>query len=200
MVCEKFDEPCICRISRCLRFDARPLRCLGCLHASASECSAATLTLPTACRVLERLGHLEILSLAGNQLPSLPPGLFTLKRLQLVDLSDNCLTELQPDIAALQELQVLIPPGLVRILLHWMLCITPLMRWHRVWNTSTDCKWLHTGPAPTGQSAAGRPAPRRRAKPARSAQSASGPDAGGKPQAQGSVWVLLSSSSLRWPH
>ena len=70
-------------------------------------CSLALRTLSASvCRVLDRLECLEALSLAGNQLASLPPGLFALNRLRILDLSDNCLAHLQPDIGALQELQV----------------------------------------------------------------------------------------------
>ena len=56
-------------------------------------------------RVLERLESLETLSLAANQLSSLPPALFALKQLRTLDLSKNCLAEVQADIAGLDSLQ-----------------------------------------------------------------------------------------------
>ena len=68
------------------------------------------------CRVLERLQGLQRLSLAGNRLISLPPGVFALPALRELDLSRNCLSALPPEVSQLQSLEVsgfCCPPGLV---------------------------------------------------------------------------------------
>ena len=78
--------------------------CTLCMLQRSEPCDADT---PVAwCRVLERLENLETLSLAANQLTSLPPAVFALQRLQTLDISNNCLAEVPPDIAGLKSLQV----------------------------------------------------------------------------------------------
>ena len=58
-------------------------------------------------RVLERLTPLEWLSLAGNNLQSLPESLCSLPSLRHLDLSQNSLTELPDGMHALRHLEYL---------------------------------------------------------------------------------------------
>ena len=106
VVCEKFDEPCLCRISRLASSQPTPTQTASssCSRRAGDPCEIDVRA--AACRVLERLESLESLSLAANDLTSLPPAVFALKQLRTLDISKNCLAEVQPDIAALESLQV----------------------------------------------------------------------------------------------
>ena len=56
-------------------------------------------------RILEKLVNLEELSLAGNELTSLPATLWECSLLHSLDLSDNQLAEVSEDIGKLKRLQ-----------------------------------------------------------------------------------------------
>lgn len=68
--------------------------------------------------MLESLHDLEVLSLSGNRLTTLPPGVFTVPTLRELDVSNNNLSEISEDVALLQNLEVrpeallIVPAGL----------------------------------------------------------------------------------------
>lgn len=76
------------------------LRCINLMCSKVGE--------PCICRlhvVLDKLSNLEVLSLASNELTSLPTALWERSALQKLDLSNNQLTEIPAEILKLQQLQ-----------------------------------------------------------------------------------------------